>query len=107
MAFHDEEERALIQDFERGAYRALPAKEEQALKAKLQTAAKAWLARERKLARINIRLHPSDLAALKAKALAEGLPYQTLAASLIHKYVSPPPAAAPPPPVVAKKRRTA
>ena len=38
--------------------------------------------------RINIRLSEKDLLNLKAKSLEEGLPYQTLVASIIHKYVS-------------------
>ncbi len=29
-----------------------------------------------------------DLAALKAEALAQGVPYQTLIGSLLHKYVT-------------------
>lgn len=36
---------------------------------------------------INIRLSERDLHKLKAKAQEEGLPYQTLIASLLHKYV--------------------
>ncbi|MDR3665442.1 MAG: hypothetical protein P4L35_01245, partial [Ignavibacteriaceae bacterium] len=38
--------------------------------------------------RINIRLSEKDLANLKAKSLEEGMPYQTLIASIIHKYIS-------------------
>lgn len=41
----------------------------------------------RKDARINIRLSSRDLRALQKKALAEGIPYQTLVASILHKYV--------------------
>ena len=41
----------------------------------------------RKDARINIRLSSKDLRALQKKALQEGIPYQTLVASLLHKYV--------------------
>ena len=35
---------------------------------------------------INIRLTARDLMLLKRKAAEEGLPYQTLAASILHKY---------------------
>ena len=42
----------------------------------------------RKNKRINIRLTEKDLSNLKAKSLEEGMPYQTLVASIIHKYVS-------------------
>lgn len=38
--------------------------------------------------RINILLSEKDLASLKAKSLEEGIPYQTLIASIIHKYVN-------------------
>lgn len=41
----------------------------------------------RKEARINIRLIPEDLRSLKERAEAEGIPYQTLIASIIHKYL--------------------
>jgi predicted DNA binding CopG/RHH family protein len=38
--------------------------------------------------RLNIRISSRDLKNLQARALEEGIPYQTLAASLVHKYVS-------------------
>jgi predicted DNA binding CopG/RHH family protein len=38
--------------------------------------------------RINIRLSEKVLAEIKAKSLEEGIPYQTLIASIIHKYVN-------------------
>lgn len=41
----------------------------------------------RKDARINIRLSSKDLRGLQKRALAEGIPYQTLIASVLHKYV--------------------
>lgn len=41
----------------------------------------------RKEARINIRLIPEELEALKEVAESEGIPYQTLVASIIHKYL--------------------
>ena len=41
----------------------------------------------RKDARINIRLSSKDLRGLQKKALAEGIPYQTLTASILHKYL--------------------
>ena len=37
---------------------------------------------------LNIRISSRDLKNLQARALEEGIPYQTLAASLLHKYVS-------------------
>ncbi|NKC11229.1 MAG: antitoxin [Gammaproteobacteria bacterium] len=41
----------------------------------------------KKDARINIRLSSKDLRGLQKKALAEGIPYQTLVVSILHKYV--------------------
>lgn len=37
-------------------------------------------------ARINIRLSSKDLRLIQKRALSEGLPYQTLISSLLHKY---------------------
>ena len=42
----------------------------------------------RKDRRLNIRLSSKDLEAIQKRALAEGLPYQTLIASLLHKYAA-------------------
>ena len=36
----------------------------------------------------NIRVSNRDFAAIQARALREGLPYQTLVSSIIHKYIS-------------------
>jgi len=38
--------------------------------------------------RINIRISNRDLTAIQSKASEEGLPYQTLVSSIIHKYIS-------------------
>lgn len=38
--------------------------------------------------RINIRISRRDLEALQRRALEEGLPYQSLVSSVLHKYVS-------------------
>jgi len=37
---------------------------------------------------INIRINGNDLEGLKARSLKEGLPYQTLVASILHKYIT-------------------
>ena len=42
----------------------------------------------RKNKRINIRLSQKDINLLKIKAMEEGIPYQTLMASVLHKYVT-------------------
>ena len=38
--------------------------------------------------RINIRLSPQDLEGMQRRAVDEGIPYQTLVASVIHKFVT-------------------
>ena len=38
--------------------------------------------------RINIRISEKDLQSIQRKAIAEGMPYQTLISSLLHKYIS-------------------
>lgn len=38
--------------------------------------------------RINIRISGRDLSAIQRRALEEGMPYQTLVSSILHKYVS-------------------
>jgi len=38
--------------------------------------------------RINIRISSRDLVAIKRRALREGMPYQTLVSSILHKYIS-------------------
>ena len=48
-------------------------------------AAKATFKKDR---RLNIRISTKDLEAIQKRALEEGLPYQTLIASLLHKYAS-------------------
>ena len=54
-------------------------------KKKYQEIAAATFRKDR---RLNIRLSSKDLEAIQKRALAEGLPYQTLIASLLHKYAS-------------------
>jgi len=38
--------------------------------------------------RLNIRVSSHDISALKAKAATEGMPYQTLVSSVLHKFVT-------------------
>jgi predicted DNA binding CopG/RHH family protein len=76
------EEREILEAFEAGKLK--PTKGAKALMAKHQAYAAAAL---RKDARINIRIPSRDLRALQKRALEEGMPYQTLIASILHKYV--------------------
>lgn len=52
---------------------------------RLKAAARATAIKDR---RVNIRLSAGDLQDIQVKALEEGLPYQTLIASILHKYVT-------------------
>lgn len=38
--------------------------------------------------RVNIRLTSRDLEGIQSRALEDGIPYQTLMASILHKYVN-------------------
>lgn len=38
--------------------------------------------------RINIRISNRDLTAIQSRASEEGIPYQTLVSSILHKYIS-------------------
>jgi predicted DNA binding CopG/RHH family protein len=42
----------------------------------------------RKERRVNIRISEKDLNAIQSRALEEGIPYQTLMSSVLHKYVN-------------------
>jgi predicted DNA binding CopG/RHH family protein len=81
--FHDDEEKKLIAAYERGEFK--PVKDQKGAK---RTAVEAATRYMRKDARINIRLSAADLEMLKRRAVEEGLPYQSLIASVLHKYVS-------------------
>ncbi len=83
LEFQDDEEQDLIAAYEREEFKPVP--DQSTAK---QTAMEAASRYTRKDARINIRLSTADLAMLKRRAVEEGLPYQTLIASLLHKYVS-------------------
>jgi predicted DNA binding CopG/RHH family protein len=76
----DEEERKELEAIESGEYVEVDGPAEE--KAKAEAAAKATLNKTRN---INIRLSERDLYKLKAKAIEEGIPYQTLASSILHK----------------------
>ena len=79
----DDEEREILDSFERGEW--VPVADKEAVIARLRSAAQATLRKER---RVNIRMTNADLAALQSIALEEGIPYQTLMSSILHKYVT-------------------
>jgi predicted DNA binding CopG/RHH family protein len=77
----DAEEQDLLDTFERGEWKSIKnsSKEKELVR---ESAANYF----KKDARINIRLSHHDLSRIKQLAAYEGLPYQTLIASLLHKY---------------------
>jgi predicted DNA binding CopG/RHH family protein len=92
----DEYEREVVDAYERGELKSVATKSELA---KFKAAARATAIKDR---RVNIRLSSLDLSDIQVRALEEGVPYQTLIASVLHKYVTgrlaePPARAAKPP----------
>ena len=78
----DPYEREVLSAFEKGGLKSVATKAELE---KFRAAAKATAVKDR---RVNIRLSSIDLNDIQVKALEEGMPYQTLIASVLHKYVS-------------------
>ena len=78
-----EEERDVIDSTERGEWVSVG--DIEARRAFWQAAAKGVLDGKRQ--RISISIPERDLARLKARAAEEGMPYQTLINSILHKYV--------------------
>ena len=82
MSKLSKEEREILEAFEKGTLKR--SKKAANTQKRHQEYAEAMF---RKDARINIRLSSKDLRGLQKRALEEGIPYQTLIASILHKYV--------------------
>ena len=82
MSNSDEYEREVADAYERGELKSVATKGELA---KLKAAARATAIKDR---RVNIRLSSLDLSDIQVKAMEEGIPCQTLIASVLHKYVT-------------------
>ena len=79
----DKFEHDMLKAYESGVLKSIsPTKADLA---KFKAAASATFIKER---RVNIRLSSPDLMDIQARALEEGLPYQTFMASVLHKYVA-------------------
>ena len=78
----DDYEREISEAYEAGKLKSVATKTELA---KLKAAARATAIKDR---RVNIRLSSGDLSDIQVRALEEGIPYQTLIASVLHKYVT-------------------
>ncbi len=82
MSKIDAYEAEVLEAFEKGKLKSVATKAELA---RLKAAARATAIKDR---RVNIRLSSIDLNDIQAKAMEEGIPYQTLIASVLHKYVT-------------------
>ena len=79
----DAEEKDILDSYDRGEWR--PIKNPKAEIKKLREYARNTLQKDK---RINIRMSSKDLDQVQVLAVLEGIPYQTLISSIIHKYVS-------------------
>lgn len=82
MSKIDEYESEVLAAFEKGRLKSVATKAELA---KFKAAARSTAIKDR---RVNIRLSSGDLSDIQVRALQEGVPYQTLIASVLHKYVT-------------------
>lgn len=78
----DKEEQEILESFERDEWQPTDNMEAEIEKHRQYAAATF-----KKDKRISIRISSRDLNALRKRALIEGMPYQTLIASVLHKYV--------------------
>ena len=78
----DINEEEILTAYDKGQLKSVASKSELA---KFKAAARATAIKDR---RVNIRLSSADLNDIQVKALEEGVPYQTLIASVLHKYVT-------------------
>lgn len=78
------EEKRLEAEIERGEWTSVPGKELRKLGSEMAEAARA----QSKEARVNLRLNYEDVESIRHKAKQEGIPYQTLIGSVLHKYAT-------------------
>lgn len=77
------EERDILNRFERGELRSAPDAKRQ-----METARQAARNTFNKTRRVNLRVTERDFLLAHSRAREEGMPYQTLLSSVIHKYLS-------------------
>ena len=81
MKYLDKEEKDYIESYKKGEWTSIKKKNQKVY----VLAAKDNLTKNK---RINIRLTSKDYHDIQIKAAEEGIPYQTLISSIIHKYNS-------------------
>jgi predicted DNA binding CopG/RHH family protein len=77
------EEKSLLESVEKGEWKRIPDFPKQAVR--YREAACVTLRKDK---RVNIRMADRDLVRLKKTAMQEGLPYQTLISSVLHKFIN-------------------
>ena len=80
---NDRKEREIAESFERGEWSSIGISSR--IRRRYLQAARATLAKDK---RVNIRIASRDLEAIQARAIEDGIPYQTLMSSVLHKYVT-------------------
>ncbi len=83
MAKFDKEEKTIIESYEMDEWQSTKDFREE--KKKYRRYARNTLLKNKC---INIRISEKDLINLKAKSIEEGIPYQSLISSVLHKYVN-------------------
>ncbi len=73
----------MLESVERGEWKRIPDFKREARR--YQSIARATLRKDK---RVNIRMTKRDMIDFQKKAVAEGLPYQTLISSILHKYIT-------------------
>ncbi len=79
----DKEEKEILDAYEKSEFASIPNVKKEILK--YREYAKYTLQKNK---RINIRISQRDLNHIQRKAIEEGLPYQTLISSILHKYIN-------------------
>jgi len=79
----DKEERDILDSFERGEWKSVKNLEQEIQKH--QEYARQTLRKDK---RVNIRISSRVLDELQARAIEDGIPYQTLISSILHRFVT-------------------
>ena len=79
----DKDEKELLRSIEKGEWKSVKHKKRE-IKRHVEYAKATF----RKDKRVNIRISEKDLNAIQTRALEEGIPYQTLMSSILHKYIN-------------------
>ena len=77
------QEKQIVESVERGEWRSVRGVKKQIKRYKEY--AKATVRKDK---RVNIRMSEKDLIRIRKKAMEEGLPYQTLISSVLHRYAN-------------------